>query len=149
MSNLFRFGANYAFVVLLKRLLNFSTRPPVSTSFCLPVKNGWQFEHISTWIFSFVEPVAITLPHAQVIVVCLYSGCIPSFISAFSSFRSRSRKCPHDTRICKPVNHPPQAALYFYGAVYKIRAPRRAFFRKRLLLFLHGKQALSAHRGTV
>jgi len=25
-----------------------STRPAVSTSFCLPVKNGWQFEQIST-----------------------------------------------------------------------------------------------------
>lgn len=24
-----------------------STRPAVSTSFCLPVKNGWQFEQIS------------------------------------------------------------------------------------------------------
>jgi hypothetical protein len=27
---------------------NFSTRPSVSTSFCLPVKNGWQDEQIST-----------------------------------------------------------------------------------------------------
>jgi hypothetical protein len=27
---------------------NRSTRPAVSTSFCLPVKNGWQFEQIST-----------------------------------------------------------------------------------------------------
>ena len=29
------------------------------------------FEQISTLIFSFVEPVSITLPQAQVIVVCL------------------------------------------------------------------------------
>src|SRR5262249_49592581 len=27
-----------------------STRPAVSTSFCLPVKNGWQLEQISTLI---------------------------------------------------------------------------------------------------
>jgi len=54
-----------------KRFLNLSTRPPVSTSFCLPVKKGWHFEQISTLIFSFVEPVSITLPQAQVIVVCL------------------------------------------------------------------------------
>src|SRR5205814_126525 len=26
-----------------------STRPAVSTSFCLPVKNGWHAEQISTW----------------------------------------------------------------------------------------------------
>ena len=25
-----------------------STRPAVSTNFCLPVKNGWQLEQIST-----------------------------------------------------------------------------------------------------
>src|SRR5712691_642263 len=29
-----------------------STRPAVSTSFCFPVKNGWQFEQISTFIRS-------------------------------------------------------------------------------------------------
>ena len=29
-----------------------STRPAVSISFCLPVKNGWQFEQISTRIRS-------------------------------------------------------------------------------------------------
>src|SRR6516225_544448 len=29
---------------------NRSTRPAVSTSFCLPVKKGWQFEQISTRI---------------------------------------------------------------------------------------------------
>ena len=34
-----------------KRFLNLSTRPPVSTSFCLPVKKGWHFEQISTCIW--------------------------------------------------------------------------------------------------
>jgi hypothetical protein len=29
-------------------LVKRSTRPAVSTSFCLPVKKGWQFEQIST-----------------------------------------------------------------------------------------------------
>jgi len=28
-------------------LLKRSTRPVVSTNFCLPVKKGWQLEHIS------------------------------------------------------------------------------------------------------
>ena len=31
------------------RELGGSTRPAVSSSRCLPVKNGWQFEQISTW----------------------------------------------------------------------------------------------------
>ena len=30
-----------------------STRPSVSISLCLPVKNGWQFEQISTLMFSW------------------------------------------------------------------------------------------------
>jgi len=38
-------------------------------SFCLPVKNGWHFEHTSTWMFDRVERVLTTSPHAQVIVV--------------------------------------------------------------------------------
>ena len=29
-----------AYQSILKRFLNLSTRPPVSTNFCLPVKNG-------------------------------------------------------------------------------------------------------------
>src|SRR5271154_3542326 len=44
-----------------------STRPAVSTSFCLPVKNGWQFEQISTricWPLN-VERVSNVLPQAQ------------------------------------------------------------------------------------
>ena len=40
-----------------KRFWNFSTLPAVSISFCLPVKNGWQFEHISSFIAGFVERV--------------------------------------------------------------------------------------------
>src|ERR1700722_11394661 len=44
-----------------------STRPAVSISFCLPVKNGWQFEQISTLISSplEVERVSNVLPQAQ------------------------------------------------------------------------------------
>ena len=49
--------------------LNLSTRPLVSTSFCLPVKNGWHLEQISTVMFSRVEPVSITLPQAQRMLV--------------------------------------------------------------------------------
>ena len=35
-------------------------------SFCLPVKNGWHAEQISTWIAGMVERVSTTLPQAQV-----------------------------------------------------------------------------------
>src|ERR1700739_3886844 len=43
-----------------------STRPAVSTSFCLPVKNGWQLEQISTWMSPlWVERVAKLAPQAQ------------------------------------------------------------------------------------
>src|ERR1700757_743078 len=44
-----------------------STRPAVSTSFCLPVKNGWQLEQISTRSISplMVERVWNVCPQAQ------------------------------------------------------------------------------------
>jgi hypothetical protein len=47
--------------------VNRSTRPAVSISFCLPVKNGWQFEQISTRNVSpfMVDRVGNELPHAQ------------------------------------------------------------------------------------
>lgn len=45
---------------------NRSTRPAVSTSLCLPVKNGWQTEQISTWMSPlWVERVSKLLPQAQ------------------------------------------------------------------------------------
>src|SRR5688572_19703200 len=46
-------------------LLNRSTRPAESTNFCLPVKNGWQFEQISTARRADVLRVVNVLPHAQ------------------------------------------------------------------------------------
>src|SRR6201993_193096 len=44
-----------------------STRPAVSISFCLPVKNGWQLEQISTRRVSplIVERVGNVCPQAQ------------------------------------------------------------------------------------
>jgi len=43
-----------------------STRPAVSISFCLPVKNGWQLEQISTPMSPLcVERVVNVLPQAQ------------------------------------------------------------------------------------
>src|SRR5262249_6783684 len=65
---------------LLYRLLNFSTRPAVSTSFCLPVKNGWHFEQISSRSSLRVERVTQVSPHAQWTVTSWYSGWIPGFI---------------------------------------------------------------------
>jgi hypothetical protein len=47
-------------------LLNRSIRPAVSISFCLPVKNGWQFEQMSTPKSPRVENVSWTAPHAHV-----------------------------------------------------------------------------------
>src|SRR5487761_285951 len=65
-----------------------STRPAVSISFCLPVKNGWQLEQISTRINSplCVERVSNVLPQAQCTFTAWYSGCIPSFISSLLVF---------------------------------------------------------------
>src|SRR5687768_17818491 len=44
---------------------NRSTRPAVSTNFCLPVKNGWQLLQMSTLIFGSVLRVVNVLPQAQ------------------------------------------------------------------------------------
>lgn len=48
-------------------LVKRSTRPAVSTSFCLPVKKGWQLEQISTLRRSplIVERVWKLCPQAQ------------------------------------------------------------------------------------
>src|SRR5262245_48947995 len=54
---------------------NRSTRPAVSTSFCFPVKKGWQFEQISTWMSPlWVERVLKVFPHAQCTRTSLYAG---------------------------------------------------------------------------
>ena len=58
--------------LMLYFFLKRSIRPAVSTSFCLPVKNGWQAEQISTLMSLTVERVSITLPHTQVMVVGSY-----------------------------------------------------------------------------
>jgi hypothetical protein len=42
------FAAAFSAAAFSYFLLKRSTRPAVSSSFCLPVKNGWQFEQIST-----------------------------------------------------------------------------------------------------
>jgi hypothetical protein len=60
-----------------------STRPAVSTSFCLPVKNGWQFEQISRLMAPlWVDRVVNALPHAQCTFVSLYAGWIAGFIAS-------------------------------------------------------------------
>src|SRR5690606_18977396 len=52
--------------------LNLSTRPPVSTNFCWPVKNGWHTAQISTRRFFLTEPVSNVFPQEQVTVVTWY-----------------------------------------------------------------------------
>jgi len=64
----------------LNFFLNLSTRPPASTNFCLPVKNGWHLEQISTLNSDFVERVVNVSPQAHLTVASTYSGCIPCFI---------------------------------------------------------------------
>src|SRR5882762_11655476 len=52
-----------------------STRPAVSISFCLPVKNGWHAAQISTEISLFcVDRVTNWLPQAQCTRLSLYTG---------------------------------------------------------------------------
>jgi hypothetical protein len=46
-------------------LLNRSTRPAVSTNFCLPVKNGWQLLQMSTVSLACVLRVVNVFPQAQ------------------------------------------------------------------------------------
>src|SRR5437868_3257181 len=54
---------------------NRSTRPAVSTSLCLPVKNGWQLEQISTKMSPLcVERVVKLLPQAQCTFIGSYVG---------------------------------------------------------------------------
>ena len=51
---------------------NRSMRPAVSTSFCRPVKKGWQEEQISTRMSPLcVERVLNTWPHAQITLTSL------------------------------------------------------------------------------
>jgi hypothetical protein len=47
------------------RFVKRSTRPSVSTSFCRPVKNGWQLLQISRCSSGLVDRVFHVAPHAQ------------------------------------------------------------------------------------
>ena len=64
--------------------LNFSTRPALSTSFCLPVKNGWHIEQISTFICGTVERVVNKTPRfspqLHITSHFIYFGCVPFFM---------------------------------------------------------------------
>src|SRR4030067_187633 len=75
---------------------NLSTRPPLSTTFCLPVKNGWHSEHTSMpKSLPRVERVTKLLPQAQVTLTSLYSGWMPSFMlnaSIHAPIAARERK---------------------------------------------------------
>src|SRR5581483_9141666 len=65
-----------------------SMRPAVSSSFCLPVKNGWQLEQISTWMSPlWVERVMNELPQAQCTRTSLYAGWMAAFIKLHRTFR--------------------------------------------------------------
>jgi len=53
------------FATFAYRFWKRSTRPAVSTSLLLPVKNGWQFEQISSRSSFLVLFVFHVVPHAQ------------------------------------------------------------------------------------
>src|SRR5437763_16897188 len=60
-----------------------STRPAVSISCCLPVKNGWQMEQISTWMSPlWVERVGKMLLHAQCALISWYAGLMAAFMGS-------------------------------------------------------------------
>src|SRR5262245_651050 len=72
--------ATGSFPLLYLRLKR-STRPAVSTSFCLPVKNGWHLEQISRRIsVPLVERVLKVSPQAQTTFTSMYLGWIFSFM---------------------------------------------------------------------
>ena len=54
--------------------VNRTMRPSVSSSFCLPVKNGWQLEQISRCSSGLVEWVFHVAPHAQRASTAWYLG---------------------------------------------------------------------------
>ena len=58
-------GKSRYFVFLAYRFWNRSTRPAVSTNFCVPVKNGWHFEQMPMRMSLRVDRVLMMLPHAQ------------------------------------------------------------------------------------
>ena len=49
------YSGDYRAKVFPYFFMNLSTRPAESTSFFLPLKNGWHLEQISTRIFGLVE----------------------------------------------------------------------------------------------
>ena len=58
-----------------------SIRPALSTSFCVPVKNGWQAEQISTLISLTVERVVNVFPQTHFTVASSYFGWMSFFMT--------------------------------------------------------------------
>src|SRR4030042_651591 len=83
--------------------MNLSTLPSESTNFCLPLKNGWHFEQISTLMVFLVERVCTTFPQAQRMVAGSYLGCTLFFIRALLNYAAGSG----GINICRVrVNYP-------------------------------------------
>jgi hypothetical protein len=95
--------------------MNLSTRPALSSSFCFPVKKGWHCPQISVDGFSLVERVWYTWPQEpQVIVVALYSGWMPVFITILLRCRWNTNR-----RALKSAN----SALYLNNTAEGKRVP--------------------------
>ena len=93
-------------MIFLYRFWNRSTRPAESISFCLPVKNGWQAEQISTLRSVFVERVLNEFPQAQATSTSWYSGWMP-FLMFLDLFLAANRGIIGNT--LPPRNQPAQS----------------------------------------
>src|SRR5688572_26272337 len=109
--------------------------------FCVPVKNGWQFEQISTLISPPVDLVLYLLPQAQCTATSRYTGWIPFFIihtpytSQSSAFaHSKARHCTlsprPDTSRMLPI-HRLEKLLIGLGAMQLVHQKLHGFHRPK------------------
>ncbi len=101
----FRFAS---FLAYLRRKR--SIRPAVSSTFCLPVKNGWQAEQISTWmsprfVLRVTKAIAAGALHVDLFV--LWVGCCFHKSSSVCWNRLLSVTCAAAAR--QPSRRAPQA----------------------------------------
>src|SRR5882724_12618388 len=100
-------GKTSYFVFLAYRFWKRSTRPAVSTNFCVPVKKGWHFEQMPMRMSFRVERVLRIFPHAQWITASTYSGCILAFMSGPRNLHEHRPRCKSNLKqlllgCCRP-----------------------------------------------
>ena len=91
------FAASAASAALAYLRLKRSTRPAVSSSFCLPVKKGWQLEQISTrtrsplWVERVLKAAAAGAMHRNFVIIGVNTG-----FHGDSNAAGRSARLPRD-----------------------------------------------------